>query len=152
MRLAGTRICSIYGREVKASDFLALWSGDDRQAVATLATAVSVDGAGAVINAALFNVRDQTVACEVLLLPLRHGEGAGYDRILGSCAALERPHWLSATPIVRQEITGLRLIWPDDRPHFMRGAGDYAKAGAVIPFPDDRRRRPRLTLLNGGKD
>lgn len=152
VRLAGTRICSIYGREVKGTDFLDLWSGEDRQAVATLATAVSVDAAGALISAALFNARDQSAAGEFLLLPLRHGDGASYDRILGSCATLERPYWLSGAAVVRQEVTGLRLVWPDDRPHFLRRTMDREQASSVIPFPGDRRRRPQLTLLEGGKD
>ena len=43
IRLAGTRICALYGREIKATNFLDLWAADDRQAIATLAAAVSTD-------------------------------------------------------------------------------------------------------------
>ncbi|MBZ0227878.1 MAG: PAS domain-containing protein [Bauldia sp.] len=152
VRLAGTRICSIYCREVKNTGFLDLWSEEDRQAVATLATAVSTDAAGAVITADLQSARRQTVACEILLLPLRHG-GSGFNRILGSCAALTRPYWLGTDPIVSQRIASLRLIWPDDRPRFMRRASDrVAVPSAPIPFPMDRRnRRARLVVLDGGK-
>ena len=151
IRLAGTRICSIYCREVKNTDFLDLWSEEDRQAVATLATAVSVDAAGAVITADLLSARRQSVACELLLLPLRHG-GGGYDRILGSCAALTRPYWLGTDPILRQRIASLRLVRPDDRPRFLRRASDRLPAAPPIPFPLDRRnRRAHLVVLNGGK-
>jgi len=151
IRLAGTRICSIYCREVKNTDFLDLWSEEDRQAVATLATAVSVDAAGAVITADLLSARRQSVACEILLLPLRHG-GAGYDRILGSCAALTRPYWLGNDPILRQRIASLRLIWPDDRPRFLRRASDRLPTAPPIPFPIERRnRRAHLVVLDGGK-
>jgi hypothetical protein len=151
VRLAGTRICSVYCREVKNGDFLDLWSAEDRQAVATLATAVSVDAAGAVITADLTSTRMQSVTCEFLLLPLRHTGGA-YDRILGSCAALTRPYWLGTDPILRQRIASLRLIWPDDRPRFMRRASDRLHAPPPIPFPMERRnRRPNLVVLEGGK-
>ena len=152
IRLAGTRVCSVYGREVKNTDFLDLWSDEDRQAVATLATAVSTDAAGAVITADLHTTRQQSVNCEVLLLPLRHG-GSGYDRILGSCAALSRPYWLGSDPVVRQRIASLRLIWPDDGPRFMRRASDrLSEARPPIAFPIDRRnRRAHLVVLDGGK-
>jgi hypothetical protein len=149
VRLAGTRMCSVYGREVKGSEFLDFWSDEDRQAVATLAAAVAVDGAGAVVTAELTTTRRQSVTCETLLLPLRHG-GSGYDRILGSCAALDRPYWLGTEAVVRQKIASLRLIWPDERPRFMRREDD--RTGSPIPFPADRRRRrPHLVLLEGGK-
>ena len=40
-RLAGTRVCALYGRELKGKDFLSLWRGKDRDAVATLLAAVA---------------------------------------------------------------------------------------------------------------
>ena len=137
---------------MKGGDFLGLWSEEDRQAVATLATAVSVDAAGAVITADLTSARNQTVTCEFLLLPLRHASG-GYDRILGSCAALTRPYWLGTDPILHQRIASLRLIWPDDRPRFMRRASDRMPSPPPpIPFPFERRnRRAHLVVLEGGK-
>ena len=100
-RLAGTRICSVYGREIKGSDFLDLWGTADRQAMATLATAVASDAAAAVLTIEVRTARDRALTAELLLLPLRHG-GPAYDRIIGSCAAIERPYWVGAEPIVDQ--------------------------------------------------
>ena len=107
VRLAGTRICALYCREIKGTNLLDLWSGEDRQAMATLAAAVSEDGAAAVVTITAETARDQEVACELILLPLRHG-GTTFDRILGSCAAMERPYWLGSEPIVRQKIASLQ--------------------------------------------
>src|SRR4029077_1489463 len=85
IRLAGTRICALYGREIKGPNFLDLWTSDDRQAIATLAAAVSTDAAAAVLSLEGHTARRRTLACELLLLPLRHGK-SGYDRVLGSLA------------------------------------------------------------------
>ena len=43
IRLAGTRMCALYGREIKGQGFFDFWSDDDRPAIATLATAVTED-------------------------------------------------------------------------------------------------------------
>src|SRR5579871_1860709 len=134
IRLAGTRICALYGREIKATSFLDLWAPDDRQAIATLAAAVSVDAAAAVLSLEGATPRGRVVACELLLLPLRHGK-SGYDRILGSLAPHERPHWIGSEPVTSQSVTSLRLIWPDERPHFMRRASDRVPGDSPVVVP-----------------
>lgn len=156
VRLAGTRVCAVYCREMKGTNFLDLWSGEDRQAMATLAAAVSEDGAAAVVTIAAETAHDQQVACELILLPLRHG-GSTFDRVLGSFAAMERPYWLGSEPVVRQTITSLRLIWPDEVPTFMRRRSDRAAATVVADVPPIRlpiagsRRRGHLFVVDGGK-
>jgi hypothetical protein len=152
IRLAGTRVCGIYCREIKGSDFLDLWTSEERNAVATLAGAVAGDAAAAVVTLDTRTARDQGVLCELILLPLRH-TGNSYSRILGSFAALERPYWLGTEPIIRQSITSLRLIWPDEQPSFMRRRSDRVEPTPPIPFPvENRRRRGHLFVLDGGKD
>ncbi len=156
VRLAGTRICALYCREIKGTNFLDLWSGEDRQAMATLSAAVSEDGAAAVVTISALTARDQEVPCELVLLPLRHS-GANFDRVLGSCAAMERPYWLGSEPIVRQSIASLRLIWPDEVPTFMRRRSDRAGGTVAATIPPMRlpatgsRRRGHLFVLDGGK-
>jgi hypothetical protein len=155
VRLAGTRVCAIYCREIKGTNLLDLWSGEDRHAMATLAAAVSEDGAAAVVTITAETARDQVVPCELILLPLRHG-GATFDRVLGSCATMERPYWLGSEPIVRQSITSLRLIWPDEVPTFMRRSSDRAGAEVATSTPirlpvSGSRRHGHLFVLDGGK-
>jgi hypothetical protein len=151
VRLAGTRICALYGREIKGANFLDLWTSDDRQAIATLAAAVSTDAAAAVLSLEGRTARRRTLPCELLLLPLRHGK-SGYDRVLGSLAPTERAYWIGSEPMTSQSVTSLRLIWPDERPHFMRRASDRPQPPAPIAIPiDNRRRRGHLFVLDGGK-
>jgi hypothetical protein len=160
VRLAGTRVCSIYCRELKGSNFFDLWRADDRSAMATLAAAVSEDGAAAVVTVEAKTARDQEVAAELLLLPLRHS-GQNFDRVLGSLAVLERPYWLGNEPIERQTIASLRLIWPDETPQFGRRRNDVsavprsapASSGTVVPLPvPNSRRRGHLFVVDGGKE
>jgi hypothetical protein len=155
IRLAGTRICSAYCREIKNTEFLDLWRPADRNAIATLATAVFEDAAGAVVTIDAHTTRNKVLVCELLLLPLRHNAET-CNRILGSFATIERPYWLGSEPIVGQEISSLRLIWPDAQPQFMRRKADRGESSAnVVPLPflaTSQRRRGHLTVLDGGKD
>ena len=156
VRLAGTRVCALYCREIKGTNLLDLWSGEDRHAMATLGAAVSEDGAAAVVTVTAETARDQQVQCELILLPLRHG-GTAFDRVLGSCAVMERPYWLGTEPIVRQRIASLRLIWPDEAPVFMRRKSDRATASVVGAVPPmhlpvaGSRRHGHLFVVDGGK-
>ena len=157
VRLAGTRVCSIYCRELKGSNFFDLWSADDRSAMSTLAAAVSEDGAAAVVTIEARTARQQDLAAELILLPLRHS-GSAFDRILGSLAVLERPYWLGTEPVTGQTIVSLRLIWPDDAPPFMRRKTDRPPPAPlrIVPspaaIPPTPRRRGHLVVFDGGKD
>ena len=110
------------------------------------------DAAAAVLSVEGRTSRRRTLPCELLLLPLRNGN-SGYDRVLGSFAPTDRPYWIGNEPLTSQSVTSLRLIWPDERPHFMRRASDQPHAEAAIVLPiDSRRRRGHLVVLDGGKD
>ncbi len=156
-RLAGTRICSLYDREIKGTDLIDMWSQEeDRSAIATLANAVTEDAAGAVVTIEARTDLGSDVSCELLLLPLRHGP-RGFDRILGSLCALDRPTWLGTERIVSQRISGLRLIWPDRARGFGRRKTDLPSglraAAAQRTTPQKTgRQRGHLYVLDGGKE
>ncbi|MCC2110829.1 MAG: PAS domain-containing protein [Hyphomicrobiales bacterium] len=150
-RLAGTRICSAYCRELKGHDFLPLWSGSDRESIATLLKAVHVDGAIAVIGFSGYTERNQEISFELTLMPLCH-DGREINRILGSQSMAETPFWIGIHPIVRHEIHSLRLIWPDETPHFLRKGEPIADIEAPpVVNPHARRRHGHLLVFDGGK-
>lgn len=166
VRLAGTRVCAIYCRELKSTNFFDLWRADDRSALSTLAAAVTEDGAAAVVTVDARTERGQDVVAELLLLPLRHS-GPTFDRVLGSLAVIDRPYWLGTEPVVRQSVASLRLIWPDEMPPFMRRRTDFPDVPKPVPSPAPRafpapravafpapnsRRRGHLFVLDGGKE
>jgi hypothetical protein len=167
VRLAGTRVCSIYCRELKGTNFFDLFQADDRSAMQTLGAAVTEDGAAAVVTVEAKTARGQEVAAELILLPLRHSNGSTFDRVLGSLAVLERPYWLGTEAVERQTIASLRLIWPDETPKYGRRRSDQpqkapaasrplampgANAGIIqMPLPNSRR-RGHLFVVDGGKE
>ena len=62
VRLAGTRVCSIYCRELKGHQPARPVADEDRSAMATLAAAVAEDGAAAVVTVEARTARDQATS------------------------------------------------------------------------------------------
>ena len=173
-RLAGTRVCALYGREMKGKDFLSLWTGKDREAVATMLAAVTQDAGAAVFGSVGRSAHERDLPLEFLMLPVRQ-KGEGWTRVLGTIAPLDDPYWIGIHPILSQSISSLRLLWPDERPHFLLRGDQVARddvefvptpASSAFPrstfgashLPDAaavqemaRRRVGHLMVLDGGK-
>lgn len=153
-RLAGTRICAAYGRELKGRNVLDFWSGKDRESIACLLAAVVEDGAAAVFGLSATNDRGQVMPVEVMFLPLHH-EGENHTRILGCFAPMDQPYWLGLYPVVRQPLQSLRLIWPDEKPAFLLTSekvdGTHSRAAVrhEPPALNIDRRRPAPHTLPG---
>ncbi|MGH6734886.1 MAG: PAS domain-containing protein [Methyloceanibacter sp.] len=121
-RLAGTKICQHFGRELRGIDFLSLWAGNDRDALASLVRTVLTDGA---VGHGTFRAYSQTrreASFELTLMPLIH-TGQTVNRLLGAITAIEPPFWLGAEPLTALEVAELHLHWPDGVPAFMAGGG-----------------------------
>lgn len=163
-RLAGSRLCSTFRRELKSRDYLGLWIGRDREAVSSILNAITEEMAAAVIGSQGFTERGDAVTLETVLLPMCRG-GEECNRILGAMAPAAVPYWMGAHPVMKQRVTALRLIWPDEINSRM---GDD-----LVQFADDHqsdlvdetpalisdlfgekksRRRGHLMVLDGGRD
>ncbi|OKL45218.1 PAS domain-containing protein [Pseudovibrio exalbescens] len=175
-RLAGTRLCSAYCKELKGRDFLIGWSDKDREAISALLSTITTENAAAVIGIRCESSKGHTLDMEMLLLPV-HVRGEGCTRLLGCAVPMQRPMWLGSTPICSQRVTSLRLMWPDDdldiqetpvevhhfksirrsqkkpgvtidtTPQRDRPAADAAMAGAIA----SARRVKHLRVIDGGK-
>jgi len=77
IRLAGTRICSSLGHELRNRNLLDYFTGDDRQAVQNLLHNVIKDGAGAVMEFECTNGDRESAVFEMLVLPLMHSDQKG---------------------------------------------------------------------------
>jgi hypothetical protein len=69
-RLAGTRLCAAFGRELRGSGFFLLWA--DIAPIRDLMDTLEQEVAGAVGRVTAKNIEGQTLALEMLLLPLGH--------------------------------------------------------------------------------
>lgn len=145
-RLAGTRICSAYCRELKGRNFLDEFGDADRGRLAPMLASTTTRAMPILTQLTGWTARGFRLEFEMVLLPLRHS-GLRYDRILGAMAPMEQPYWLGTLPVVGQEITGLRFI-AERRPG--RAAPDFRPLAPVPPRPIPKG-RPALVLLDGGK-
>ncbi len=136
-RLAGTRICEQFGRELRGVDFLSLWDARDRDAMASLLRNVLIDAAVGYGLFRGFSRADREARFEILLMPLIH-TGEEISRLLGAITAIDPPFWLSAEPLVRHEIVELNLHWPDGTPQLR-------ESGSVVQID-----RARFRVLEGG--
>jgi hypothetical protein len=110
-RLAGTRICEQFGREMRGVDFLDMWEPQDRGEVETLFKAIVLESAIGALRFDGHTQDDRSVAFEMLALPLYH-LGNSVSRILGSITAVDEPYWLGASRLTRFSVRAFDLDWP----------------------------------------
>lgn len=146
-RLAGSRACAIFGRELAGRPFL-----PGRHSSSTTlrrhAERLGSNSRALVANETLTSARGESVESELLLLPLLH-DGAPDRRLLGLRTPLNEPSWLGLVPITSVEVEGLRIIHPQEERSLLRDR--------VLPLPRPRssfagaRKVAHLTVLDGGK-
>jgi hypothetical protein len=111
IRLAGTRVCALFGREIKAESFLDLWTPTCRRVVADLMAILADEYVGTVAGVTAQSAAGETIDLELLFLPLgtRRPSTA---RAIGVLAPLTIPSWLGATPIGPLTLGNRRHIGP----------------------------------------
>lgn len=112
LRLAGTRVCALFGRELKGVGFPELWgdaAGDPQAEGWTLVEAVAVDTIGIVAGLRGTTDRGEAVDLELLLLPLRH-RGRTQARMLGALSPSVIPDWLGVRPVVSLKTVSVRVL------------------------------------------
>lgn len=139
-RLAGTRICGLFGRELRAAPFETLWQEGDRAAIRDLVTAVADEAAGLVAGAKGRTEEGYAIELELLLLPLRH-RGRTHVRQIGVLAPLTVPFWLGSSPVVDLALGACRHL------------GATSEAAAATPFILANGGRPNrgLVIFDGGR-
>lgn len=147
IRLAGTRVCALFGRELRTNAFADLWGAPDADPWRLVET-VAVDTLGVVAGLTGTTARNETIDLELILLPLRH-RGQTQTRILGALSPHVVPHWLGLRPVTRLSTTSLRVLGPDLRR--LGGAETSfrdlpAPANDALPF-----RRGHLLVHPGGR-
>lgn len=148
IRLAGTRVCALYGRELRGQPFATLWGDRDCDAW-RLAETVALDTLGVVAGLRGVNRAEEEIALELLLLPLRH-RGRPHVRALGALSFVGAPPWLGLRPVLRAETTSLRILAPRNR--IVRPAAGQGGEGTRRPVNQETPvRRGHLMVHTGGR-
>ncbi|UMY17715.1 PAS domain-containing protein [Methylobacterium organophilum] len=159
IRIGGTRLCAMFGRELRDTAFAGLWG--DGMAPSSLAhpqhlvETVACDRVGLIAGLKGRTRQGEALDLELLLLPLRH-RGRTRSRLLGALSPFHVPHWFGLRPIVRLEAVSQRVLRgplpafvPLDPP-----PGERMPLIATIPPPaNDSRpwRRGHLMVHPGGR-
>jgi hypothetical protein len=140
-RLAGTRVCALFGREVKGEAFAALWDETSRQPVEELLNIVTGEASGVVAGVIGRTEEGVTTDIEMLLLPLAYSRQARVCA-LGVLAPTILPYWLGARPVTELELVSLRHIGPQTK---SRGAPLFGQQ------PEIGRVRHGFRVYSGGR-
>lgn len=115
-RLAGTRICEIFGSEFRGQNLLDLVGPEDRMTLKRQMSVIANQGAVGLFTFSSENPAGKPVTWEMLTLPLLHLNNE-IDRFLGSVAMHDHPAWLGFEPLAKHRLLENELIWPEGRPH-----------------------------------
>ena len=140
-RLAGTRICGLFCRELKGESFGASFDEKSRSLVQELLTVVTDENVGAVAGVTGRTDDGGEIELELLLLPLAH-QGHARVRALGVLAAAEMPYWVGEKPVTTLELGAVRHVGPAVDTLAGRRFMTKAAAGAL---------RRRFMVYQGGR-
>jgi len=141
-RLAGTRVCALFGGELKGDGFLELWADSARDTAGGLVAAIAEDTVGAVASVSGHNVDGVELQLELLLLPLTQRGGKMPPRIIGTLAPMQMPYWLGINPIAELVLGGLRHVGP---------VTDQVARARFVSASADRRLPAGFVVHEGGR-
>lgn len=149
-RLAGTRICGLFARELRGSRFDALWLGSQTATLETIASDVMARNTPVLLTADAAAGAADPLSAELVLLPLRSPDGS-VDRVIGSLTTLSQPYWLESTPINFLTLRDVRGVDGENTPSFPQSAPEISPASKTYPITDAIRRVLHLRVLDGGR-
>jgi hypothetical protein len=139
-RIAGTRVCALFGRELKGESFLDLWTAESRLLADALITIVAQEAVGMVVGVSGVNTAGESLDLELLALPLVHC-GRGDVRMLASLSPIEMPRWIGASALGKLTLKTLRYVGPTVKPD---------AAPSRLSPPVNGRVRHGLVVYDGG--
>lgn len=146
-RLAGTRLCEYFGRELRGHGLLDIWQEADRIALRKILHRIVLD---ADIGTVVFDsITDdgRTVRFEMLLLPLIHN-GASINRLMGSISAVDTPQWLGSRALVRHAIVDMEVHAPANETSGPATAP--TESADIVPLSIIHQGQRRFRVYDGG--
>lgn len=152
LRIAGTRIGALFGRELKGSSFVELWNSSSHKPLLELLSSVVDERTPAVAGATSMPEGYPALELELLLLPLRHF-GKTHSRIIGCLAPRSIPRWMGLLHSEPLNMTGMRILTTHSASAPADEALEYP-ANSVPQFaanPGASQRVGHLTVHDGGR-
>ncbi len=141
-RLAGTRVCALFCREIKGEAFISIWDETSRDLIQDLLGIVTDEQVGAVAGLRGHAEDGDIAELELLLLPLAH-TGHARIRALGVLAPIKSPYWLGEKPVTNLKLTTLRHIGQDIETEGAPHLGQDPKGGRL---------RHGFVVYSGGRE
>jgi hypothetical protein len=139
-RLAGSRACSLFNRNLTSTDVMAGWDRFETDVIARHLNTVLNQKQPAVIRMRLTTDRNQVVAAELIALPVKM-RGSQRMQIIGGIFPFRASQSLGHFTIVRQELVSARVIWTEHET-------ESADISVSPPVPSSTR---NFTLIDGGR-
>jgi len=140
-RLAGTRVCSLFCREIKGEMIAELWAENSRKVIDEVLAIVTAETEGVVAGLTGHAADGANTELEMLLLPLARS-GPGRTGLIGALAPTAPPYWIGEKPIVEIALNTVRHL----------GAQSGANAAPrLAPAGDTVELRHGFTVYTGGR-
>jgi hypothetical protein len=138
-RIAGTRVCAAFGRELKNERFLDLWAADSHKQIRDLVHVVGTEAVGILASARGTSTAGTSHDVELLVLPLSH-RGRNGARVLGALAPRDAAYWLGACTLGHLTLGTMRYLSPGLEP-----------APSIAPARPEGRIRHGFIVYDGGQ-
>jgi len=142
LRLAGTRVCALFGREIKGELFSELFGAAGRQSIEELVGVVTREATGIVAGLAGETEDGAKIDLELLVLPLAH-IGHARLRAIGVLVPTLPPYWLGAKPVTMLKLMTLRHTGADP---------DISIVPRITAAPAGSRVRHGFVVYSGGRE
>ncbi|SDP75678.1 PAS domain-containing protein [Phyllobacterium sp. OV277] len=153
-RLAGTRICSIYGRELKGQTFTSIWQTKDKSVIARIISSSLTTKTVVQSTYEGKSSRGRKMLFNLILLPLANEVNERH--LLGMITAAGKPFWLESDAIIENSLRSISMVDPLQSTvvpvnHPLQEDHRLVVANRLLPAPNGSRRVRHLMVFDGGK-
>lgn len=150
-RLAGTRVCAIYGRELRDHNFISLWPAHDQNAVKAVMERALKTATPAVFTAVVETLDRRQAEVEILLMPLADDNGQ-VTRLLGLFVTVDALPAFSDFRIAVQALKRAALIEPTQGHDNDSGGGGMHTQGREAFLSGRPTKVPYLRVVSSRAD
>ncbi|QND53087.1 PAS domain-containing protein [Phyllobacterium sp. 628] len=153
-RLAGTRICSIYGRELKGQTFTSIWQAKDKPIIARIVSSSLTTKTVVRSTYEGKSSRGRKTLFNLILLPLANEVNERH--LLGMITNAGKPFWLESDAIIENSLRSISMGDPHSSTPTTIGSALLEAHKSPIPnnpqpVPGTSRRVGHLMVFDGGK-